>query len=237
MRRGPYPQPWVPDQGPAQTHNYVDSISPRFVRAVLLAFLATAILSVSPIVSAESYKISGTATYSNSPPVSMEEVRIDCAEFEYDCHPFRDIGSQTDRNGAYEISIELDETYDGAELILVLLGEPFYHTIDIDESRSPPSGTVSNDIQLEQESPPSALFTGVGCAGLFIALAFFAALDRKPSRGQMAGVRTRAPDIAACPVCAGRVERYLLIRHLIVDHEIDPSEASGMAESVDSEQE
>ena len=34
-----------------------------------------------------------------------------------------------------------------------------------------------------------------------------------------------------------KTESYLLIRHLIVDHEVDPSEASEIAERASSEEE
>ena len=211
-------------------------IQPRSITLQLL--LTLAILLASAQVSAETYRISGIATYSNSPPVSMEGVVIECAEFEYDCHTFRGEGSETDRYGQYEISIEVDDTYDGAELILTLLGESFIHLIDLEESRSPPAGSVNQDIELEQKSPPSPVFTGFGCATIVILLAFIAALRRPPSTGPSKGqIRTRSPQIVTCPMCEGRLEMHLLIRHLIVEHEVDPDEASVLARPVGSEEE
>ena len=74
--------------------------------------------------------------------------------------------------------------------------------------------------------------------GAVIAIAFIAALDRKPaptvSRAQQ---RTTALEIVSCPICGEKTESYLLIRHLIVDHEVDPSEASEIAERASSEEE
>ena len=206
------------------------------MRALILVLIASVILTALPGVAAERYTISGTVTYSNDVPVDTMGVVIECAEFEYDCHEFRGTSSQTDRMGVYEISIEIDETYDGAELFLTIGEESFSHIIDIEESRSPPSGTVTQDIQLEQDSPPSSLFTGVACGGIIILLAIFATLDRRPIRDQGDGLlRAANIDVVTCPICEGRLQRHLLIRHLIVDHDIEPSEASRMSETDEEE--
>ena len=208
------------------------------MRALIRVLIAFVILTALPGVAAEGYTISGTVTYSNDVPADTMGVVIECAEFEYDCHEFRGTSSQTDRMGVYEISIEIDETYDGAELFLTIGEESFSHIIDIEESRSPPSGTVTQDIQLEQDSPPSSLFTGVACGGIIILLAIFATLDRRPIRDQGDGLlRAANIDVVTCPICEGRLQRHLLIRHLIVDHDIEPSEASRMSETDHSEQE
>ena len=206
------------------------------MRALIRVLIAFVILTALPGVAAERYTISGTVTYSNDVPVDTMGVVIECAEFEYDCHEFRGTSSQTDRMGVYEISIEIDETYDGAELFLTIGEESFSHIIDIEESRSPPSGTVTQDIQLEQDSPPSSLFTGVACGGIIILLAIFATLDRRPIRDQGDGLlRAANIDVVTCPICEGRLQRHLLIRHLIVDHDIEPSEASRMSETDEEE--
>ena len=206
------------------------------MRALIRVLIAFVILTALPGVAAEGYTISGTVTYSNDVPADTMEVVIECAEFEYDCHEFRGTSSQTDRMGVYEISIEIDETYDGAELFLTIGEESFSHIIDIEESRSPPSGTVTQDIQLEQDSPPSSLFTGVACGGIIILLAIFATLDRRPIRDQGDGLlRAANIDVVTCPICEGRLQRHLLIRHLIVDHDIEPSEASRMSETDEEE--
>lgn len=206
------------------------------MRALIRVLIAFVILTALPGVAAEGYTISGTVTYSNDVPADTMGVVIECAEFEYDCHEFRGTSSQTDRMGVYEISIEIDETYDGAELFLTIGEESFSHIIDIEDSRSPPSGTVYQDIQLEQDSPPSSLFTGVACGGIIILLAIFATLDRRPIRDQGDGLlRAANIDVVTCPICEGRLQRHLLIRHLIVDHDIEPSEASRMSETDEEE--
>ena len=208
------------------------------MRSILASSAIFALIIALPCVSAESYSISGTATYSNSVPVEIGKIQVECEEFEYDCHTFRGIEATTDRKGEFTITLELDESYDGAEIFLALKGERFPHTIDLDESRSPPSGSVNQDITLQQDSPPAPLFTGLACGGALIAIAFIAALDRKPaptvSRSQQ---RTTALEIVSCPICGEKTESYLLIRHLIVDHEVDSSEASEIAERASSEEE
>ena len=207
------------------------------MRSILVAFVITTLIIAMPCVSAESYSISGTATYSNAVPVEIGKIQVECEEFEYDCHTFRGIEATTDRKGEFTITLELDESYDGAEIFLALKGERFSHTIDLDESRSPPSGSVNQDITLQQNSPPAPLFTGLACGGAVIAIAFIAALDRKPaptiSRSQQ---RTTALEIVSCPICGEKTESYLLIRHLIVDHEVDPTEAAAISEGISEEE-
>ena len=208
------------------------------MRVFHLWFAIAALALVSSCASAESYSISGTATYSNSVPVEIGKIQVECEEFEYDCHTFRGMETTTDRKGEFTITLELDESYDGAEIFLALKGERFPHTIDLEESRSPPSGSVNQDISLQQGSPPAPLFTGLACGGAVIAIAFIAALDRKPAPTiSRAEQRTTALEIVSCPICGENTESYLLIRHLIVDHQVDPSEASEIAEGVSSEEE
>ena len=208
------------------------------MRVFHLWFAMAALALVSSCASAESYSISGTATYSNSVPVEIGKIQVECEEFEYDCHTFRGMETTTDRKGEFTITLELDESYDGAEIFLALKGERFPHTIDLEESRSPPTGSVNQDISLQQGSPPAPLFTGLACGGAVIAIAFIAALDRKPAPTiSRAEQRTTALEIVSCPICGEKTESYLLIRHLIVDHQVDPSEASEIAEGVSSEEE
>lgn len=208
------------------------------MRSILVPFAVTSLIFALPSVSAESYSISGTATYSNAVPVEIGKIQVECEEYEYDCHTFRGIETTTDRKGEFTVTLELDESYDGAEIFLALKGERFSHTIDLDESRSPPSGNVNHDIMLQQDSPPAPLFTGLACGGAVIAIAFIAALDRKPAPTvSRAEQRTTALEIVSCPICGERTESYLLIRHLIVDHEIDPGEASAIADRTSPEEE
>ena len=71
-----------------------------------------------------------------------------------------------------------------------------------------------------------------------ILLAIFATLDRRPIRDQGDGLlRAANIDVVTCPICEGRLQRHLLIRHLIVDHEMDTDDARDMAEIVQVEEE
>ena len=195
------------------------------------------ILLFSTIASAETYKIAGEISYSNSPSVQSEEIEIECAEFEYDCHTFEGISVETDQFGNYEIAIELDDSYDGAELILTILGESFVHFIDLEESRASTTNTVILDIILEQKSPPAPVFTGFGCASIIFILAFFRLLLRSPKYRVVNQKLTRKLKIITCPVCDGRLEKHLLIRHLIVEHQFEPSDAAELANSKSFEDE
>tara|TARA_B100001115_G_C15846354_1_gene426643 strand:+ start:569 stop:1192 length:624 start_codon:yes stop_codon:yes gene_type:complete len=207
------------------------------MRSILVPIAIIILLIAMPCVSAESYTISGTATYSNAVPVEIGKIQVECEEFEYDCHTFRGIEATTDRKGDFTITLELDESYDGAEIFLALKGERFSHNIDLNDSRSPPSGSVNQDITLQQDSPPAPLFTGLACGGAVIAIAFIAALDRKPAPTVSGSQqRTTALEIVSCPICGEKTESYLLIRHLIVDHEVGPTEAAAIAEGLSEEE-
>ena len=95
------------------------------------ALVLTALIALSPVYSADQYQISGKATYSDGALVIFEEVEIQCEENEYDCHEFRGVSDRTDAYGYYEITIDIDDSYDGAELILILLNENTSHIIDL----------------------------------------------------------------------------------------------------------
>ena len=88
----------------------------------------------------------------------FEEVEIQCEENEYDCHEFRGVSDRTDAYGYYEITIDIDDSYDGAELILILLNENTSHIIDISEMGQSPLGQserISTSSNLAQSHPYS----------------------------------------------------------------------------------
>ncbi len=50
-------------------------------------------------------------------------------------------------------------------------------------------------------------------------------------------IRTRNPRILTCPVCKGKLESHLLIRHLIVEHQMEVEDSAVLAkESFDTEE-
>ena len=54
------------------------------MRNILVPIAITTLIIAVPCVSAESYSISGTATYSNAVPVEMGKIQVECEEYEYD---------------------------------------------------------------------------------------------------------------------------------------------------------
>ena len=69
------------------------------MRNILASSAIIALIIALPCVSAESYSISGTATYSNSLPVEIGKIQVECEEFEYDCHTFRGHGGYNRQEG------------------------------------------------------------------------------------------------------------------------------------------
>ena len=211
------------------------SHSRRFGRMRRAPIVAVAIvLLVSLNASADQYRVSGVATYSDSTTVIYEEVSIQCEDDEYDCHEFRGITTRTNGYGYYELEIEIDDSYDGAELLLVLLGESTRHIINMSEMDEPPVGRAVENLELDQDRPQSPVFSGVGCGIIILSLAFAIILVRtarrlSTPRGRAEFVGYRAPNIVDCPDCEYKVEQHLLIRHLIVDHGYDAFDAGEVA--------
>ena len=203
-----------------------------------VAIVVMAVLMIVPLhASAYQYRVSGMATYSDSTTVIYEEVSIQCEDDEYDCHEFRGITTRTDGYGYYELEIDIDDSYDGAELLLVLLGENTSHIIDVSEMDEPPVGRVVEDLELSQDRPQSPVFSGVGCGIIILSLAFAIILVRtarrlSTPRGRAEFVGYRAPNIVDCPDCEYKIEQHLLIRHLIVDHGYDAFDAGEVAGKV-----
>lgn len=201
------------------------------IKAVLVA---TTLLCMSGLAIAEPYTISGSVAYQNDTPVQYEEVEIDCATYEYDCHAFEGQSALTDYSGGYELTIEVDESYDGAELLLTVRGESFSHVINLSAADQTSEGyVIKQDIILVQNAPAGPVFTGLGCSLLVFSVAFILILIRTVRRlsTQEEGERLvghKTNPITNCPVCEGRLPRYLLTRHLIVEHEIDAHEAAEM---------
>ena len=204
-------------------------------RTSIIAVALVLVLSLN--VSAYQYRVSGMATYSDSTTVIYEEVSIQCEDDEYDCHEFRGTTTRTNGYGYYELEIDIDDSYDGAELLLVLLGENTSHIIDVSEMDEPPVGRVVEDLELTQDRPQSPVFSGVGCGIIILSLAFAVVLVRtarrlSTPRGRAEFVGYRAPNIVDCPDCEYKIEQHLLIRHLIVDHGYDAFDAGETAGKV-----
>ena len=93
------------------------------MRKVLVAILV--IVFFSPAVQAETYRISGKATYADNSPVSLDYVYVECEQGEYDCYQYRGTKAMTDAYGSFTIVIDAGPEEDELPILLTLLGENF----------------------------------------------------------------------------------------------------------------
>ena len=136
---------------------------------IMRRILVMVILAVffAPLVSAETYLISGKATYADNTPVPLDYVLIECEAGNTQCYQYRGTKAMTDAYGAFTLMLDADSQEDGLEILLTLRGENFSHIIDIESNQ----GSVTQDIKLSQYPPPSGVFMGFGCAiVLFLSL-------------------------------------------------------------------
>ena len=199
----------------------------------LVVLLAVLVL---PLASAETYRISGQATYSDNTPVMLRDIFVECRPNEVDCYKFRGERAITDANGMFLVDIEVDEEDDGTEIYLQLRGENFSHIIDLETFRNTSQGWMTQNIQLEQDNSGSGFFRGLGCCLVLFVLVFMSTLLRTVSglatpKGRRAFQGFREPDRHDCPVCGESVAQHNLVKHFIFEHDYDPmdaGEAAGM---------
>ena len=195
------------------------------------------VLLLCPIVSAETYRISGKATYSDDSPVSLDYVYVECEVGVYECYQYRGTKAMTDAYGDFTVVIDTDNEEDGLEILLSLRGENFTHTIDLIAHQNSQENKVYQNLQLSQNPPPSGVFMGFGCFIVLFVLVFVSVLLRtgrrlstKEGRLEFMGYK-RARELQ-CPVCKEMVFQHELVKHLIVDHDIEPFEAGEMTGKV-----
>ena len=141
-------------EGPKYGFNQ-DSLSreirfPNMRRMLLALFIVTLL---SPVVSAETYRISGKATYADSSPVTLDYVSIACSQGEFGCYQYRGTNALTNAYGDFTIVIEAEEEEDNLEILLTLKGENFTHIIDLSRYENSSQGRVYQDIVLAQNPP------------------------------------------------------------------------------------
>jgi len=205
------------------------------MRTVMLVLLV-AVFAL-PLASAETYRISGQATYSDNMPVMLRDVYVECRPGEVDCYQYRGASAITDAQGVYLIAIDVDEDEDGTEIYLQLRGENFSHVIDLDTFRNTPNGRMTHNLQLSAAASGSGFFTGVGCCLVLFGLLFMSTLMRTVSglatpKGRAAFQGYREPERHDCPVCNESVAQHNLVKHLIFEHDYDPMEAGEAAGKV-----
>ena len=205
------------------------------MRRVLLALLFAVILL--PIASAETYRISGKATYADGSAVQLDYVSVQCEQSNFDCYQYRGTNVITDAYGDFTIVIDADAGEDDLDILLALRGETFTHTIDISAHENSSESKLYQDIQLAQNPPPSGVFMGFGCFIVLFVLVFVSVLLRTgrrlaTPRGRMEFMGYRPARQLECPKCKESVVQHELVKHLIIEHDLDPLDAGQLTGKV-----
>tara|TARA_B100000674_G_scaffold105608_1_gene77423 strand:- start:306 stop:950 length:645 start_codon:yes stop_codon:yes gene_type:complete len=186
--------------------------------------------------SAETYIITGTATYSDNSQLVLQDISIGCDTSENNCRQFQGTTTQTDRYGNFTLAFTVDEEDDGTRILLTVKGEEFPHTIDLDRLRAS-GGSVIQNIRLSGDSTPMGSgFSSACCLILFVVMALYilgktARMLSTPA-GRMEFRGYKPERYVQCPVCNIPVAHHQLTKHLIVDHDIEMFEAGQMAGKV-----
>jgi hypothetical protein len=199
------------------------------MRRILVA--AILIVFFSPLVSAETYVISGKATYADNSPVSLDYVLVECENGNTQCYQYRGTKAMTNAYGEYTLVLDADSEEDGLEILLTLRGENFSHIIDLESQQSSNQGSVIQDRKLSQYPPPSGVFMGFGCVIVLFVLVFVSVLLRTGRRlttreGRMEFVGFKKARQLKCPKCNEIVLQHELIKHLIIDHDLEALDAA-----------
>ena len=205
------------------------------MRRELLALLFAVILL--PLASAETYRISGKATYADGSAVQLDYVSVQCEQSNFDCYQYRGTNVITDAYGDFTIVIDADAGEDDLDILLALRGETFTHTIDISAHENSSESKLYQDIQLAQNPPPSGVFMGFGCFIVLFVLVFVSVLLRTgrrlaTPRGRMEFMGYRPARQLECPKCKESVVQHELVKHLIIEHDLDPLDAGQLTGKV-----
>ena len=205
------------------------------MRRVLLVLLFAVILL--PLASAETYRISGKATYADGSAVQLDYVSVQCEQSNFDCYQYRGTNVITDAYGDFTIVIDADTGEDDLDILLALRGETFTHTIDISAHENSSENRLYQDLQLAQNPPPSGVFMGFGCFIVLFVLVFVSVLLRtgrrlSTPRGRMEFMGYRPARQLECPKCKESVVQHELVKHLIIEHDLDPVDAGQLTGKV-----
>jgi hypothetical protein len=205
------------------------------MRRVIVAILL--IVFIAPSAQAETYRITGKATFADSTPVTLDYVYVQCIPGDFACYQYRGAQSITDAYGYYSIVIDVTEDEDELDLLLNLRGENFTHTIDIQSHRDSSNNQMVQDIRLEQNPPPSGVFLGFGCFIVLFTLVFVSVLLRTGRRlstreGRMQFMGMKQARMLDCPTCKQMIAQHEFVMHLVVDHDMEAFEAGELAGKV-----
>lgn len=205
------------------------------MRRVIIAILL--IVLIAPSAQAETYRITGKATFADSTPVTLDYVYVQCIPGDFACYQYRGTQSITDAYGYYSIVIDVTEDEDEMDILLNLRGENFTHIIDLQAYRDSSNNQMVQDIRLEQNPPPSGVFLGFGCFIVLFTLVFVSVLLRTGRRlstreGRMQFMGMKQARLLECPTCKQMVAQHEFVMHLIVDHDMEAFEAGELAGKV-----
>ena len=205
------------------------------MRRVLLPILLIVLFSLNA--QAETYRISGKATYADNTPVALEYVFVECEPGLIDCYQYRGTKAITDTYGYFTLIIDVESEENDLDIQLSLRGENVTHTIDISKHQNSSENKVYQNIQLEQNPPPSGVFMGFGCFIVLFTLVFISVILRTGRRlstaqGRMEFAGFRPARQLECPECGESVPQHDLVKHLIVDHDFDPLDAGQLTGKV-----
>jgi hypothetical protein len=205
------------------------------MRRVIIAILL--IVLTAPSAQAETYRITGKATFADNTPVTLDYVYVQCIPGDFACYQYRGAQSITDAYGYYSIVIDVTEDEDEMDILLNLRGENFTHIIDLQAYRDSSNNQMMQDIRLEQNPPPSGVFLGFGCFIVLFTLVFVSVLLRTGRRlstreGRMQFMGMKQARLLECPTCKQMVAQHEFVMHLIVDHDMEAFEAGELAGKV-----
>ena len=205
------------------------------MRRVLLPLLLVILFSLNA--QAETYRISGKATYADNSPVALEYVFVECEPGIIDCYQYRGVKAITDTYGYYTLILEADEEENDLDIQLSLRGENFTHTIDLEKHQNSSDNKVNQDIQLEQNPPPSGVFMGFGCFIVLFVLVFISVVLRTGRRlstkqGRLEFMGYKQAKQLQCPTCNEMVLQHELVMHLIVEHDMEAYDAGQLTGKV-----
>ncbi len=205
------------------------------MRRVLLPLLLVILFSLNA--QAETYRISGKATYADNSPVALEYVFVECEPGIIDCYQYRGVKAITDTYGYYTLILEADAEENDLDIQLSLRGENFTHTIDLAKHQNSSDNKVTQDIQLEQNPPPSGVFMGFGCFIVLFVLVFISVVLRTGRRlstkqGRLEFMGYKQAKQLQCPTCNEMVLQHELVMHLIVEHDMEAYDAGQLTGKV-----
>ena len=93
------------------------------MRRILIPLVLVVFFSLTA--SAETYIITGTATYSDNSQLVLQDITIDCEPSESQCRQFQGTTTQTDRYGNFTLAFSVDDDDDGTQILLSVKGEEF----------------------------------------------------------------------------------------------------------------